>query len=205
MCKTITDRFEANVKPILKELLVYPFIKPWNSGSTHSGRKTVRFINSLDIKHLCEGSSASLCACQCPGQVCLSVPALVWGCVKCIIVFVRLFACVFHGVCVDRIRSRHAAPKFRDTGLISCGSGSRLQFLQRFPAGCSSSLLMGLPRVDASRGGCQKVKVPYSFGSLQSSWRFGMYSDPSVKWKREAEGTYWREKRRRKKNFLNNL
>lgn len=58
---------------------------------------------------------------------------------------------------------------------------------------------MGLPRVDASRVSCQKVKVPYLFGSLQSSWRFKLYSDPSVKWEREPEGTYWREKAEKKR------
>lgn len=83
-------------------------------------------------------------------------------------------------VCVDLCRSLCASPKFRDAGLISCGSGSRLQFLDRSPAGCSSSLLMGLPTVDVSFVRCQKVKVPYLFGALQSSCRFKTYSDQSV-------------------------
>lgn len=91
-------------------------------------------------------------------------------------------------VCVDLCRSRCASPKFRDAGLISCGSGWRLQFLDRFPAGCSSSLLMGLPTVDASCVGCQKVKVPYFFGALQSCCRFKTYSHPSVRFSTVGTG-----------------
>ena len=80
--------------------------------------------------------------------------------VKCSSVFVCLFACVL--LCVDLCRSRRASPKFRDAGLISCGSGSRLQFLGPFfPPGSPRSPLMGLPGLDALCVGCQKVKVPF--------------------------------------------
>lgn len=49
-------------------------------------------------------------------------------------------------------------------------------FLDHLPAGSSSSPLMGLPGVDALLPGCQKVKVPYSLGTLQSLCRFEEYS-----------------------------
>lgn len=90
------------------------------------------------------------------------------------------FVCMCSSARVDLCRSRRASPKFRDAGLISCGSGSRLQLLDRFPSGSPSSPLMGLPRVEALCAGCQKVKVPYSSGTLQSFCRFAAYSDPSV-------------------------
>lgn len=80
-------------------------------------------------------------------------------------------------VCIDLCRSQSGSSKFRDAGLISCGSGWRLQFLHHFPAGSPSSPLMDLPRVDASCVRCQKVKVP---GTLQNFCRFQAYSDPSV-------------------------
>lgn len=45
--------------------------------------------------------------------------------VKCVSVFVCLFACVL--VCVLTYADPDS-PKFRDAGLISCGSGAGLQF-----------------------------------------------------------------------------
>lgn len=77
--------------------------------------------------------------------------------------------------------------------------------MDRFPAGSPSSLLMGLPRVDASRVGCQKkVKVPYPSGALQSCCRFVAHSDPSVPFERRVNGLSGRERfsdvsRKRKK------
>lgn len=69
-------------------------------------------------------------------------------------------------------------PKFGDANVVSCASGATLQFLDHLPAGCSSTSLMGLPKVDASCAGCQKVKVPYLFGALQSPSRFKPHSEP---------------------------
>lgn len=97
---------------------------------------------------------------------------------------VRLCLCVFICMCsslrVDLCRYRRTSPKFRDAGLISCGSGSRLEFLDRFPAGSLSSPLMGLSRVVASCMGCQKLRCLIRSGPLQSFCRFKMYSDPTV-------------------------
>ena len=108
---------------------------------------------------------------------CMSVLVFVCDSVKCVSVFVCLFVCVL--VCVLTYVDP-GSPKFRDAGLISCGSGAGSAVLDRFLAGSPCSLLMGLPRVGALCVGCQKVKVPYSPGALQSLCRFSAYSDPSV-------------------------
>ena len=102
-----------------------------------------------------------------------------------------VFICSCSSARVDLCRSRRASPKFRDAGLISCGSGSRLQLLDRFPSGSPSGPLMGLPRVEALCAGCQKMKVPFSSGTLQRFCRFVAYSDPSVPFSTGGEQAQW--------------
>lgn len=140
----------------------------------------IRLINFVDIKHLCECCQAMLLR----KTLCIPVSVLEWGgsvlvfvcdSVKCVCIFVCLFACLAP-MCVDLCRCRRTSSKFRDAGLISCGSGSgECSFLGYLPAGSSSSPLMGLLGVDALFAGCQKVKVPYSSGTLQSLCRFEAY------------------------------
>lgn len=119
---------------------------------------------------------------------CMSVLVFVCDSVKCVSVFVCLFVCVL--VCVLTCADPDL-PKFRDAGLISCGSGAGLQIWTVFLLALPHSLLMGLLRVDALCVGCQKVKVPYSSGTLQSLCRFSAYSDPSVPFCTEGEQAQW--------------
>ena len=99
---------------------------------------------------------------------------------------VCLYVCLCVLTCADP-----DLPKFRDAGLISCGSGAGLQIWTVFLLALPHSLLMGLLRVDALCVGCQKVKVPYSSGTLQSLCRFSAYSDPSVPFCTEGEQAQW--------------
>lgn len=77
----------------------------------------------------------------------------------------HLFVCIETLARVDLCRlRRRAPPKFRDASLISCGSGCTLHFFWTvFQLDVPVARLMGLPKVDASCVGCQKVKVPYLF------------------------------------------
>lgn len=70
MCHSVTDRFDANVLPILTQLLVYPFIKSQKYWRLTQCPDTMRLIMSLHTILHCEWSKATcvracahVCAC----------------------------------------------------------------------------------------------------------------------------------------------
>lgn len=97
-------------------------------------------------------------------RLCLRACVL-WDSVKCII-GICLFAFKRRRVLTyaDHADERRLSLGIGKFSLISCGSGCMLHFFWTvFQLDVPVARLKGLPKVDASCVGCQKVKVPYLF------------------------------------------
>lgn len=107
-----------------------------------------------------------------PQKECLhsSICARGWGSsATCVSAFACLYACVL--LCVLTYvnpDARRLSLEMLVSSVVVLARDCR--FWTVFPAGSPIRLLMGLPRVDATCAGCQKVKVPYSSAERLQFW-----------------------------------
>lgn len=137
--------------------------RPIHSFSAHKTSLWMGPSNGLHtdcaFQSVCKGKGGagglfkSMCLCWCYCVILYSTSPSLCVCVP-------LCVCV----CVDLCRSRRASPKFRDAGLISCGSGPGLQVLDRLPAGSPQRYANGF-----AQGWCLVRGLPKSEGAL-SVW-----------------------------------